>query len=61
MPQRFIDRVDQLGKSEVQPKLLIFFDRKGCLICENKQADPYYQPTEYDMEVSDLYTVNTNY
>ena len=48
IPQEVIDRVDQLIKAEYQPKLPTFFDGKGRLIGENKQADTYLQPGEYD-------------
>ena len=61
MPQELIDRVDQLGKSDVQPKLLTFFDRKGRLVGENKQVYNYLQPAEYDTGMYNLYPGNTNY
>ena len=61
MPQELIDRVDQLGKSDFQPKLLTFFDRKGRLVGENKQVYNYLQPAEYDTGMYNLYPGNTNY
>jgi hypothetical protein len=40
MPKEVIDRANALGKSEGQPELLTFFDRKGNLIGDDTDVSP---------------------
>ena len=57
MPKEVIDRVDQLGRSDGQPELLTFYDRKGLLIGETDMPggdDPGTVYDEYDEEADGL-------
>ena len=48
MPKEVIDRVDQLGRSEGQPELLTFFDRRGLLIGDTAIPGAQTDIVEYD-------------
>ena len=74
MPDEVIKRVDQLGKSEGQPELLTFFDRRGLVIGETTNPDaqghdpttdePDYtnnDPKEEELDGLDPPTVNDDY
>ena len=58
MPKEVIDRVNALGKSEGQPTMMTFYDRKGLLIgdTETPGSAPEDQPAydEYDDEADGL-------
>ena len=57
MPKEVIDRVNQLGRSDNQPALLTFYDRRGNLIGENEQADEVQHEENISIEDEDP---NTN-
>jgi hypothetical protein len=53
MPKEVIVRVDQLGKAEGQPELLIFYNRKGQLVGDHPKitgTEPHH--SELDPEIT---------